>query len=201
VARCAAYIVAYTGARIDMLNLGRSGQTSPELLHALRNDPAMFTEESGRLRDETSRVHSGGSRGALYSIGRHTSAVGRPIPRVVLVRVGSSAPRWIRSRTARFGEGLRHEVAIQETADNPLMVAYILWVASIGTFQGVVPIPAAIVTMTLGLFTFFAPWIDPGTNSSSVAEPIPMAVSALARCNYHIIPVGGFAPSVVSAGA
>lgn len=43
VARYAAYIVAYTGARIDVLNLGRSGQTSPELLHALRNDPAMFT--------------------------------------------------------------------------------------------------------------------------------------------------------------
>ena len=68
------------------------------------------------------------------------------------------------------------------------MVAPILWVASIGTFQGVVPIPAAIVTMTLGLFTVFAPWIDPGTNSSSVAEPLPMAVSALSRCNYHIIP-------------
>jgi hypothetical protein len=49
------------------------------------------------------------------------------------------------------------------------IVAYILWVASIGTFQGVVPIPAAIVTMTLGLFTFFAPWIDPGTNTSNVA--------------------------------
>jgi hypothetical protein len=81
------------------------------------------------------------------------------------------------------------------------MVAHILWVASIGTFQGVVPLPAAIVTMTLGLFTVFATWTDPGTNSSSVAEPIPMAVSALARRNYHIIPVGGFAPSVVSAGA
>lgn len=65
-------------------------------------------------------MHSGGSRGALYSIGRHTSVVGRAIPRVVLVRVGSSAPRWIRSRTARFSEGQQLEVAIQETADNPL---------------------------------------------------------------------------------
>jgi hypothetical protein len=49
-----------------------------------------------------------------------------------------------------------------------LIVAYILWVLSIGTFQGVVPIPAAIVTITLGLFTFFVPWVDPGTNTSNV---------------------------------
>ncbi len=48
------------------------------------------------------------------------------------------------------------------------IVAYILWVLSIGTFQGVVPIPAAIVTITLGLFTFFVPWVDPGTNTSNV---------------------------------
>jgi lysophospholipase L1-like esterase len=41
VARYAAYIATDTGARIDMLNLGQSGQTSPELFHALRNDPAM----------------------------------------------------------------------------------------------------------------------------------------------------------------
>jgi len=37
----ASYITADTGARIDLLNLGRSGQTSSELLHALRNDRAM----------------------------------------------------------------------------------------------------------------------------------------------------------------
>jgi lysophospholipase L1-like esterase len=37
----ASYITADTGARIDWLNLARSGQTSSELLHALRNDPAM----------------------------------------------------------------------------------------------------------------------------------------------------------------
>jgi hypothetical protein len=36
------------------------------------------------------------------------------------------------------------------------VVACILWVASIGT-------------IVLGLFTFFVPWIDPGTNTSDVA--------------------------------
>ena len=41
VARYAAYIAADTGARIDLLNLGRSGQTSSQLLHAVRNDPVM----------------------------------------------------------------------------------------------------------------------------------------------------------------
>ena len=40
-ARYAAYITADTGARIDLANLGRSGQTSSQLLHALRNDSAM----------------------------------------------------------------------------------------------------------------------------------------------------------------
>jgi lysophospholipase L1-like esterase len=41
VARYAAYITADTGARIDLVNLGRSGQTSSQLLHTLRNDPAL----------------------------------------------------------------------------------------------------------------------------------------------------------------
>ena len=41
VSRYASYITADTGARIDLLNLGRSGQTSSQLLYALRNDPAM----------------------------------------------------------------------------------------------------------------------------------------------------------------
>lgn len=39
--RYAAYITADTGVRIELTNLGRSGQTSSQLLHALRNDPAM----------------------------------------------------------------------------------------------------------------------------------------------------------------
>jgi lysophospholipase L1-like esterase len=39
--RYASYITADTGARIDLVNLGRSGQTSSQLLHALRTDPAM----------------------------------------------------------------------------------------------------------------------------------------------------------------
>jgi hypothetical protein len=55
------------------------------------------------------------------------------------------------------------------------IVAYILWVASIGTFQGIVAIPSAIVTIALGLFTFFVPWIDPGTNTSDVAKPTSSA--------------------------
>jgi lysophospholipase L1-like esterase len=41
VARYAAYIAADTGARIDLLNLGQSGQTSSQLLYAIRNDPEM----------------------------------------------------------------------------------------------------------------------------------------------------------------
>jgi lysophospholipase L1-like esterase len=40
VARYAAYIAADTGARIDLLNLGQSGQTSSQLLYALHNDLA-----------------------------------------------------------------------------------------------------------------------------------------------------------------
>ena len=39
--RYAAYITADTGVRIDLVNLGRNGQTSSQLLHALRTDPAM----------------------------------------------------------------------------------------------------------------------------------------------------------------
>jgi lysophospholipase L1-like esterase len=38
VARYAAYITADTGAQIDLVNLGRNGQTSSQLLHALRNN-------------------------------------------------------------------------------------------------------------------------------------------------------------------
>ncbi len=41
VARYAAYIATDTGAQVDLLNLGRSGQTSSQLLYALRSDPAM----------------------------------------------------------------------------------------------------------------------------------------------------------------
>jgi lysophospholipase L1-like esterase len=41
VTRYAAYMAADTGAQIDLVNLGRNGQTSSQLLHALRNDPAM----------------------------------------------------------------------------------------------------------------------------------------------------------------
>ena len=39
--RYASYITADTGVRLDVVDLGRSGQTSSQLLHALRNDPAM----------------------------------------------------------------------------------------------------------------------------------------------------------------
>lgn len=46
------------------------------------------------------------------------------------------------------------------------MVAYLLWVASIGTFQGIIQVPPAIVTVALGLFTSFVPFVDPGTNTS-----------------------------------
>jgi hypothetical protein len=48
-------------------------------------------------------------------------------------------------------------------------VAYVLWVVSVGTLQGMIQVPPAIVTVTLGLYTFFAPFIDPGTNTSGVA--------------------------------
>jgi lysophospholipase L1-like esterase len=41
VARYAAYIEADTGAQVDVVNLGQNGQTSSQLLHTLRNDPAM----------------------------------------------------------------------------------------------------------------------------------------------------------------
>jgi lysophospholipase L1-like esterase len=39
--RYASYIAADTGVRIDLVNLGRSGQTSSQLLHTLRTDPAV----------------------------------------------------------------------------------------------------------------------------------------------------------------
>ena len=38
--RYAAYLEADTGAQVSVTNLGRNGQTSSELLHALRNDPS-----------------------------------------------------------------------------------------------------------------------------------------------------------------
>ena len=41
VARYAAHIESDTGVRVEILNLGVSGQTSSELLHALRNDETM----------------------------------------------------------------------------------------------------------------------------------------------------------------
>lgn len=40
VERYAAYLEADTGAQVNVTNLGRNGQTSSELLHALRNDPS-----------------------------------------------------------------------------------------------------------------------------------------------------------------
>lgn len=46
------------------------------------------------------------------------------------------------------------------------MVAYILWVLSIGTFQEAIPVPSFIMTILLGGFTALAPLIDPGTNTS-----------------------------------
>jgi hypothetical protein len=46
-------------------------------------------------------------------------------------------------------------------------IAYILWVAALGTFQDAIPVPAAIVTIVLGIFTLGAPLIDPGTNTST----------------------------------
>lgn len=47
-----------------------------------------------------------------------------------------------------------------------MMVAYVLWVLSIGTFQEAVPVPSFIMTILLGGFTTLAPLIDPGTNTS-----------------------------------
>jgi lysophospholipase L1-like esterase len=38
--RYAAYLEADTGVQVNVTNLGRNGQTSSELLHALRNDPS-----------------------------------------------------------------------------------------------------------------------------------------------------------------
>lgn len=47
------------------------------------------------------------------------------------------------------------------------MAAYVLYVASIGTFQGFNPIPPAFMTIIFGVFTFLvAPFIPPGTNTS-----------------------------------
>jgi len=46
------------------------------------------------------------------------------------------------------------------------MVAYVLWVLSIGTFQEAIPVPSFIMTILLGGFTALAPFIDPGTNKS-----------------------------------
>jgi len=46
------------------------------------------------------------------------------------------------------------------------VVAYILWVLSIGTFQEAILIPPFIMTILLGGFTTLAPFIDPGTNTS-----------------------------------
>jgi len=39
--RYADYLEADTGARVNVTNLGQDGQTSPELLYALRNDPSL----------------------------------------------------------------------------------------------------------------------------------------------------------------
>src|SRR5918995_4908575 len=41
VIRYASYIAADTGAHINLVNLGRNGQTSSQLLHAIRNDLTM----------------------------------------------------------------------------------------------------------------------------------------------------------------
>ncbi len=45
--------------------------------------------------------------------------------------------------------------------------AYVLWVLALGTFQGFIPVPSAIVTIILAIFTLLAPLIDPGTNTST----------------------------------
>jgi hypothetical protein len=46
------------------------------------------------------------------------------------------------------------------------MVAYVLWVLSIGTFQEAIPVPSFIMTILLGGFTTLSPFIPPGTNTS-----------------------------------
>lgn len=47
-------------------------------------------------------------------------------------------------------------------------IAYVLWVLALGAFQDFIPIPDVIVTLALGVFTFFvAPFIDPGVNTST----------------------------------
>jgi len=49
-------------------------------------------------------------------------------------------------------------------------LAYVLWVLSIGTFQGFVDIPSAFMTIILACFTFLVPlFVDPGTNTSGQA--------------------------------
>jgi len=48
-------------------------------------------------------------------------------------------------------------------------VAYILYVASLGTFQGFNPIPPLVMTLIFGGFTFLvAPFVPPGENTSGV---------------------------------
>jgi hypothetical protein len=43
-------------------------------------------------------------------------------------------------------------------------VAYVLWVLSIGTFQGFNPVPALVMTLLFGVFAFLAPiFVNPGT--------------------------------------
>lgn len=50
-------------------------------------------------------------------------------------------------------------------------IAYVLWVLSLGTLQGLDQIPAVVMTLALGIFTFLAPAIaDPGTNTSGQAQ-------------------------------
>jgi hypothetical protein len=47
------------------------------------------------------------------------------------------------------------------------MAAYILYVASLGTFQGFNPVPPAFMTIIFAVFTFIvAPFVNPGTNTS-----------------------------------
>ena len=45
--RYASHIRTDTGARVNVVNLGQSGQTSSQLLHALRSDPSMHRALSG----------------------------------------------------------------------------------------------------------------------------------------------------------
>ena len=45
--------------------------------------------------------------------------------------------------------------------------SYVLWVLSLGSFQGWLFIPPVFVTLLLGAFTFLVPiFVDPGTNTS-----------------------------------